>query len=129
MEQVQKNILDPFHEQIYQPIQNTVNPPVNNFLHGVFGESNPQQADPIGMTVLKLVLILYSSMIAPKLPVYVLEWFDYVPFKILVLFLIAWTGSHDPLLALLIAVTFYASLNALNGKKFFENYRSSSSYR
>lgn len=109
--------------EFYNNITNTVNPPINNFMNNIIGTSRPGEPDSIVMSVLKMVLILYSSMIAPKLPVYVLEWFDYVPFKILVLFLIAWTGSRDPSLSLLIAVTFYASINALNGKKFFENFQ------
>lgn len=127
MEQLNQNVIQPLHQNVYQPVQNAVNPPLNNFLTTIFGDSQPGQPDSIAMTVLKMLLILYSGMIAPKLPVYVLEWFDYVPFKIFVLFLIAWTGSHDPSLSLLIAVTFYASLNALNGKKFFENFESAES--
>ena len=115
-------------QNFYRPIVETINPPVNSLLYGIFGDPQQNQVDSMAMTVLKLVLILYASIIAPKLPVYVLEWFDYVPFKIFILFLIAWTGSHNPSLSLLIAITFYASLNALNGKQFFEKYTSTDSY-
>jgi hypothetical protein len=106
----------------YEYLRNTVNPPVNNFMDGILGESKPGQGDSITLVVLKMTLILYGSVIAPKLPKKVLEWFDFVPFKIFVLFLIVWAGSHDPSLSLLIAICFYVSLNVLNGKQAFENF-------
>jgi hypothetical protein len=109
----------------YANIQNSFNPPVNNFL-GILGNSTPGQPDSVGITVLKMLLILYGSIIAPKLPVHVLKWFNYVPFKIFVLFLIAWSGSHDPSLAILIAIVFYISLNLLNGKQAFESFAKAS---
>jgi hypothetical protein len=108
--------------EYYENVRSSLNPPINNFMDGIVGKSNPGEADSIGLIVLKMVLILYGSIIAPKLPVYVLEWFDFVPFKIAVLFLIVWSGSHDPSLALLIAICFYASLNVLNGKQMFEKF-------
>ena len=73
--------------------------------------------------LLKIVLVLYGSMIAPHLPDSVLKWFQYVPFKILILSLIVWTANHDPALSILIAVAFYASLNVIAGKTAFEAFR------
>jgi hypothetical protein len=113
--------MDQIYNQ-YENVRSTVNPPINNFMSGILGESNPGQADSNALVVLKMILILYGSVIAPKLPVKVLEWFDFVPFKIFVLFLIVWSGSHDPSLSLLIAISFYISLNILNGKKAFEKF-------
>jgi hypothetical protein len=110
----------------YEFIRNTVNPPINNFMDRILGESKPGERDSIALVVLKMILILYGSVIAPKLPTRVLEWFDFVPFKILVLFLIVWSGSHDPSLSLLIAICFYVSLNVLNGKQAFEKFVSKS---
>jgi len=79
---------------------------------------------PIGSGLVKLLLVLYASTIAPKLPNQILAWFDYVPFKILFLSLIVWSANHDPALAILIAAAFYASLNVFQGKKAFEKFRS-----
>lgn len=78
---------------------------------------------PIGSGLVKLLLVLYASSIAPHLPNQILAWFDFVPFKILFLSLIVWSGNHDPALAILIAVAFYASFNVLQGKKAFEKFR------
>lgn len=91
----------------------------NTDINGVL---SPLDSAP-GAAVLKLFLVLYGSMIAPHLPDSVLKWFNYVPFKILVLFLIVWTGNHDPSLAIIIAVAFFASMNVLSGKKMFEAFR------
>jgi hypothetical protein len=113
----------------YENVRGAINPTVNNFMDGILGESKPGQGDSIGLVVLKMILILYGSVIAPKLPVKVLEWFDFVPFKIFVLFLIVWSGSHDPSLSILIAVCFYVSLNVLNGKQAFEKFNALDSFR
>ena len=110
--------------EYYENIKNTVNPKINNVLDNIFGKSTSGQSDSTSLILLKICLILYGSVIAPKLPIYILEWFDYVPFKIFVLFLIGWNISHDGSLSILIAICFYASLNILNGKKMFENYKS-----
>jgi hypothetical protein len=114
----------------YENVRGVVNPPINNFMDGILGESKPGQGgDSIGLVVLKMILILYGSVIAPKLPTRVLEWFDFVPFKIFVLFLIVWSGSHDPSISILISVCFYVSLNVLNGKQAFEKFNALDSYR
>jgi hypothetical protein len=106
----------------YENVRSTINPTVNNFMDGILGESKPGQGDSIGLVVLKMILILYGSVIAPKLPVKVLKWFNFVPFKIFIIALIVWSGSHDPSLSILIAVCFYVSLNVLNGKQAFEKF-------
>lgn len=77
---------------------------------------------------LKLFLVLYGGMAAPHLPDSILKWFQFVPFKIFVLFLIIWTGNHDPSLALAIAVAFMVSMNVLSGKKAFEAFREIQTY-
>jgi hypothetical protein len=58
--------------------------------------------------------------VAPKLPDYILKWFEYVPFKLFVIFLIVWTSNFDPAIALAITLAFYVSFNVLNDKKPFE---------
>lgn len=116
------SFLQPLQQQ-FQNVSNQINPPVNGFMETILGQSQPGMPDALGMTLLKMTLILYASLVAPKLPTYVLEKFEYVPVKIFVLFLIAWSGSRDPSLSILLAVVFYSSLNVLNGKKMFEKYQ------
>lgn len=72
---------------------------------------------------LKLFLVLYGGMVAPHLPPSILQWFQYPAFKIAVLFLIVWTSSHQPDIALLVACSFFISLNVLSGKKAFEAFQ------
>lgn len=96
------------------------NPTVNRTLH-------PLTTQP-GSSILKLLLVLYGATIAPKLPDKLLKYFDYVPFKIFVVFLIVWTSNYDPAMALLIALSFYASFNVLNAKKAFESFSTLEEY-
>lgn len=83
---------------------------------------------PAAAGFLKMVLVLYGALAAPHLPKQVLKWFDFVPFKIFVLFLIVWTGNHDPALSILIATAFFVSMNVLAGKKAFESFRDGQYY-
>ena len=71
---------------------------------------------------LKLVLVLYGSMIAPALPDFMLKWFDNYAFRLFIIALIVWTANHDPSLAILIAFGFYTSVNVLSGKQAFETF-------
>ena len=79
--------------------------------------------NPSVSAFLRLVLILYGSMAAPHLPDFVLKWFNFVPFKIFILFLIVWTANHDPAIAILMAVGFFATMNVLAGKSAFEKFQ------
>lgn len=92
----------------------------NNQINGLF---SPQLDSPIVSSVLRLVLILYGALAAPHLPDQVLKWFDNVPFRLLILFLIVYTANKDPATALLIAVAFFVSVNTLAGKKPFEKFQ------
>jgi len=73
--------------------------------------------------LLRLFLVLYGGLMAPALPDSILKWFGYVPFRIFVLFLIAYTGNRDPALSVLIAVAFYVSMNVLAGRRAFEKFQ------
>jgi hypothetical protein len=77
---------------------------------------------PVPASLLRLLLIVYAGLVAPALPDKILKFFDFVPFRILILFLICWTASKDPTISILIAIGFYTSLNALSGKKLFEQF-------
>lgn len=92
------------------------NSQINDFLNPLVGPQTP------GAGLLKAALILYGAMAAPHLPDPILKWFDWVPFKIFVLFLIVWTANQEPSLAIAMAVAFYASMNVLSGKKAFDKF-------
>ena len=62
---------------------------------------------------LKMFLILYASMIAPKLPMFMEDALRNIVVKLLILFLIIYTNSKDPILSLLIAIGFVLSMHAL----------------
>ena len=64
-------------------------------------------------TVVKMFLILYASMIAPKLPETMLMTMKNPVIKMAILFLMVYTTSKDPTMSLLIAVGFTLTMHAL----------------
>jgi hypothetical protein len=62
---------------------------------------------------LKIFLILYAATIAPKLPNFLVKALKNPVVKLLVLFLIAYTGVKDPIMSLLIAIGFVVSMQTL----------------
>ena len=75
------------------------------------------------MTVLKVLLILYASKIAPKLPGSVDTLITGNTFaKVALLTVIAYMASHDLQLALIMSVIFVLSINALSGRSLFESF-------
>ena len=73
-------------------------------------------------SIITLVLILYSSVVAPKLPNSILKLFDNSIFRILILSLIVYYGNKNTKLSLIIAVGFTVSMNLLSKRKMFENF-------
>jgi len=69
---------------------------------------------------MRLALLLYASMAAPRLPMQMAALFDNVFFKMAVLFLIVWFASKDPAMSILLAVGFVVSANHLSGRKLLE---------
>ena len=72
---------------------------------------------------LQIFVILYGSLVAPKLPASALWIFDTFLFRVLVMFVIAMLATREPALSLLVAVAFIMTLNYLNGKKLLEAFR------
>ena len=70
--------------------------------------------------VVHLFLILYASRMAPSLPEPVLALFENPFFKLAVYAAILYTASINPTTALLLAIAFMVSMNAINQKKLFE---------
>lgn len=73
--------------------------------------------EPFPKGFLKLFLVLYAGMAAPKLPNRILSLLDHTAFRLLVLFLVLWTGNSDPTLSLLIAVAFTVTMVTLGTRK------------
>ena len=78
--------------------------------------------EPVMASALKLALVLYAGMAAPQLPYWVLDMFDYVLFRIAVLFLVVWTSNKDPTVALLLAIGLIVTMNSLAGRRPFETF-------
>lgn len=71
--------------------------------------------------LLNLLLILYASKVVPQLPVKVLEVCNNTYFRLVVFTLIAWTATHSPSTAMLVAVAFWMTLNYTSTGKMFES--------
>lgn len=64
--------------------------------------------------MVRVFLILYAGLVAPKLPSGLAKLFQNAAFKVLVLFLVVYVGMKDPTVALLVAVGFTVSMVTLN---------------
>ena len=62
----------------------------------------------------KLFLVLYAGLIAPKLPAFIAKLLKNPVVKLTILLLIIYTGTKDPMMSLLIAVGFTVSMLTLN---------------
>ncbi|KAI9190675.1 uncharacterized protein BJ171DRAFT_591345 [Polychytrium aggregatum] len=82
--------------------------------------------NPVFNSLLTIALVLYGGLAAPALPQSIQNLFNKVWFKLLIMFLIVWTASHDKVLALALAIAFYASLNVIMNKQPFELFEPSS---
>ena len=63
---------------------------------------------------LKLFLVLYAGLVAPKMPAFLAKLMKNPAIKLLVMFLIVFTGIKDPVLSLLIAIGFIVSMMSLD---------------
>ncbi len=76
---------------------------------------------------LRLFLVIYAGLAAPKLPPFIKKLFDNALFRVLILFLVVYTGYKDPITAAIIAITFVYMFEVLNkiqpfkGVEAFEN--------
>jgi hypothetical protein len=70
--------------------------------------------NPIVLNMVKLFLVLYAGLIAPKLPMVVANLLKNPVVKIAIMFLIIYTGVKDPVLSLLIAIAFTISMMTLS---------------
>jgi len=73
-------------------------------------------------TLITLFLVLYSGLVAPKLPNFIVKLFDNPIFRILILSLIVYNGNKDPQFAIMIAVGFTVTMNMVSKQKLFEGF-------
>lgn len=63
---------------------------------------------------LTIFLILYAGLAAPQLPEYVANLFDNPLFKLLILFLIAYSANKNPTVSVIAAIGLMISIHTLN---------------
>lgn len=78
--------------------------------------------NPYISAALTLFLVLYGGMAKPDLPDFVMDLFDNAFFRVLVLFLIAFTATKNSQIALMIAIGFTVSMNMLSERKMVEGF-------
>lgn len=78
--------------------------------------------NPYVSATLTLFLVLYGALARPDLPDFVMDLFDNALFRMLVLFLIAYTASNNPQVAILVAVGFTLTMNLLSERKMAEGF-------
>lgn len=83
---------------------------------------NQVLANPYIMAVVKVTLALYAAQIAPRAPDFLQKFFSNVYAKIFLIFVIVYLSEKDFQLAILIAVVFVLSMNALSGRGLFETF-------
>ncbi len=66
--------------------------------------------NPYAKNILKVFLVLYAGLAAPRLPAFLAGLFNNALFRIVVLFLIAYLGLKDTSIALLSAIAFTLSI-------------------
>jgi len=72
--------------------------------------------------VLLIVLILYITLVAPKLPKHIAKLFDHQLVKFVYIFLIAYLASKDPVVSLIVTVVILTSIQTLTNYENNGNY-------
>ena len=67
--------------------------------------------------LLGLILVLYASIAAPKLPKTVTIWFDNTWFKLVFMFLIAFMATKDQSVAIISSIALLVTLQSLSAQK------------
>lgn len=78
--------------------------------------------NPYFSASLTLFLVLYGGLAKPDLPDFVMNLFDNALFRVLVLFLIAFTASKNAQVAILVAVVFTITMNLVSERKMAEGF-------
>jgi hypothetical protein len=76
-----------------------------------------------------LTLILYSSIIAPKLPNYIIKMSDNSLIKFFVFFLIVYISNKNLQLAVTLTIAFFVTLNLLHNMSFTEGMENTKTFK
>ena len=71
---------------------------------------------------LTLFLILYAGLVRPPLPPMISDLFENPLFRLLFLFLLAWTASKNSQVAILVAVAFVVTMGLLGEQRMVEGF-------
>ncbi len=72
--------------------------------------------------ILKVLLLLYASQIAPKAPIYLTSLFNNVYVKIIMVSLIVYMVKYDFQFSLIFAIILVLGMNVASGRKIMESY-------
>lgn len=78
--------------------------------------------NPYVLATLKVGIIVYASIFAPRLPEKVVDILQTTPVKIAFVAAIAFTALRDVQMSLLLACAFVLSINVLSGRSILESY-------
>ena len=90
----------------FETFSNNINNNFNNIFDFFY-------KNKIIFTIISILLILYSALIAPKLPKSLALLVDNIYIKLIWIFLIAYISSHNPLLSLLISLGVLLTMQTL----------------
>lgn len=79
-------------------------------------------ANPYISGALLLFLVLYSSMARPSMPDWVAKLFENPLFRLLIMFLIAFTATKNTSVALMVSLTFMITLTLISEKSVAESF-------
>ncbi len=86
---------------------------LSNFNDMVNNALDPIFQNPVLSSAIKLFLVLYGGLAAPKLPVKLAPLFANSYFRMAVMTMIIWIANKDPAIALLVAVGYFLSMSYL----------------
>jgi hypothetical protein len=92
---------------------NSANTTVNSYMEGVASHS-------IGKIVLYMVIILYASLVAPKISSSFAPVISNMYFRVAFMSLIAWLFTKDPTLSILVSVGYYLTISYLTKNSMVE---------
>lgn len=85
--------------------------------------SQPKLFDNVYIsTFLVTILVLYASLLGPKLPPTLKAIFENPIFKIIILFMLVVRGNSDPSLAIMVVIVFVLTLDFSNTENEIEKF-------
>jgi hypothetical protein len=95
---------------------------IKSMMSGVNTKANLVFDNKYVLAILKITIILYASILAPKLPDQAVSFLQSTPAKIVIVALIAFSALKDVQLSILLACAFVLSINVISGRGILESY-------